>query len=475
MALALVTKGNTAADREPVRVLGLKVSEAIRAVKARDADEDERALYIRVLRHVRANDLWLLCDCRDEEDEERPVIVPRRVGHEDFRLANLPDPEVAHAEGCVFGPVADEDDEGKPASGGRAPRPVHDDRLDPFAPADRPEDEDRVMPTMPPRRIMGVSRGPRHRKLGGMLRLLMQTARLNRLDDIEALSPPRDGLAEIARAAEQFTIADGMPASAFLFTDPASWTEGEVVRRLEAAEPDWPRKAKPFAMLCWPALSMSDHAINPEHRYAGHVGVVSEVTHLAVGSNRISGPWLFLGIVARPPEGGRWACLQAFAQPVIAQEYPLPVDSHQERRAFAVLRSRVRQLERDPRLQQALGGPVRVELEKPLTTFLTEPESCLPDFLITVTPPGIEVGAAAGRRDGLARTRYIVEVMGFEDARYETRKARTHAAMRRLARLFRMDSRQFDNHFNHIHRQADRIAGDIANDLIRRWGAARPA
>ncbi|MCY4229874.1 MAG: hypothetical protein OXF26_03125 [Alphaproteobacteria bacterium] len=79
----------------------------------------------------------------------------------------------------------------------------------------------------------------------------------------------------------------------------------------------------------------------------------------------------------------------------------------------------------EPGLRQALGGAVRAELEKPHFRF--ETGGGLPDFLLTVTRghmPG-QSDRADGRYDGILR--YVIEVMGFDDAEYESGKVDMHA------------------------------------------------
>ena len=159
-------------------------------------------------------------------------------------------------------------------------------------------------------------------------------------------------------------------------------------------------------------------------------------------------------------------------QPIVAPECPVPVDSAQERRAFNALRRLVWALEDDARLRRALDGILQVELERPLTPFMTALGPCLPDFLVTVAPPVARDVAAAGRRDRRGRARYIVEVMGFDDMDYERKMAGTHARLRQIGRLLRMEATEFVSRYNGIEQQGGRIAQDIANDLLWRWGAA---
>jgi len=263
-----------------------------------------------------------------------------------------------------------------------------------------------------------------------------------------------------------------MRVSEFLFTDPASWTDGEVASRLEEAEPDWPKNKKPYAMLCWLVRDLNDDEINPANPQEGHVEVREGVKSPKVFLNRVPGPWLFLGIVARPEDGEPWECLAAWAQPIVAPECPVPVDSRQERRAFETLRRLAAFLEDGMSLRQALGAGVRVQLEKPLTPYETALGPCLPDFVLTVILPAATADGEPRPPDDGATARYIVEVMGSDDAGYEWRKAKTHARMRRIGRLFRMEAAEFDSRFNDIERQGGRIAHDIANDLVWRRGPA---
>ena len=190
------------------------------------------------------------------------------------------------------------------------------------------------------------------------------------------------------------------------------------------------------------------------------------------------GPWLFLGLVARSEDSRQWECLRARAQPVVSTLCPVPVDSHAERRALGTLRRLVRGLENAPGLPETLGGGVRAELEKPLFRFETAGGPCLPDFLLTVTRPGGRghmpgrpgPRGADGRYGPGGIARYVVEVMGFDDAEYEHGKADMHRRMRTLGRLFRMEAPQFDSPRNPLRRQRERIAADIRNDMLRRWG-----
>ena len=146
------------------------------------------------------------------------------------------------------------------------------------------------------------------------------------------------------------------------------------------------------------------------------------------------------------------------------------MDSHNERRALGALRSVIRSLENNADLANALGGAVRVDLQKPLFDIETVGGPCRPDFILTVIRPGGPGHDPAGGRHLLGDSaRYVIEVMGFDDPDYETGKAKTHRRMRNLGRLFPLDAAQFGSRRNNLQQQADRIARYIRNDLLLRW------
>ena len=470
MVLYLVEKLDGEDEYDWVQALEPEEEAALRTVKGGgEADEDMRALYPRTVGHARNNEYWFMCDCRFE-DGRGPVIVPRVDTPERIFLVNRPGASLPHARDCVFALTGDEED--RPAPRRWAPLPAHDYTFDPFAPARKKSRVDGPMETVTPRGVMGLPAGSRHRTAANMLRTLMQTAGLNTLDGAGRFSSPRVWLPEILRTAGQFFIADDVPASGFLFTDPASWADGEVARRLEEAEPGWQKYKKPYAMLCWLAHHLDDDEIHPANLQDGHVEVREGVKSPKVFLNREPGPWLFLGIVSRPEGNGPWECLTAWAQPIVAPEWPVPVDSGQERRAFETLHRLAAFLEDDMALRRALGAGVRVQLEKPLTNYERALGLCLPDFVLTVTlPPALANREPDHLVDG-ATVRYVVEVMGRDDPGYEGRKAKMHARMHRIGRPFRMEATEFDSRFDDIERQGERIAQDIANDLVWRWGPA---
>ena len=423
--------------------------------------------YFSLMQKLRRDRLRIECGCRPDKPGSLLLGTRRNRDGRTF-VVNLPKQDVAHAEDCVFRVE-------------RPPMPpiVHSDvfKLISRADADRGD----IDPDFPVhRKSRGLSQGQRPRTMRGILWTLMHTARLHRLAVADGFSSSRGWLAAIEKAAEQFYLPPEVPASEFLFTDPKSWNSGEVGRRLDAVGQDLPEFEEPFALLCWPALDVSEYEVNGRNTELGHMKARTPVVRPIIGDNPVRGPYLFLGAVERSEDGKRWECTKACAQPIVATECPIPVDSHYERRALGSLRSLVRNLEKSGKLKKTLGGAVRVELEKPLTRTEVAGGPCLPDFLITVTRPNayshLPQGSGHpkhhGRFNPRDRARYVVEVMGFDDEDYERDKEETHPRMKRIGRLFSMEGHQFNSAGNPLRRQRETITADIEDDLLERWTAS---
>ena len=466
MALRVTDPNGARADRE----LSPRLADALRTGKGDwdNASAPVRRAWRRTLRYLRRNGLRIRCDCRPEG----PEFVARRLGQRRYTTSNLPNADVQHAEDCVFrrGRVR----AGAWMPGGNA------DLLNPFARHERREDA--PDPDAAPRtywRPPGVSTGERPKTMLHVARKLLQTARLNTLAMADRHPEPADWLERIAGAARTLYVPPRIPASRFLFTDPESWRSGAVGRYLDAAGSNWPQVERPFAFLCWPADRVEGSEVFWTKPEEGRIEASDRVVSPSIGRNPVQGPYLFLGAVARSEDGTRWECAKACAQPIAAQDCPVPVDSGYERGAVGALRALVRALRDSSELKKALGGAVRVALEKPLTAFEVAGGPCLPDFLLTVTRPGayghLPGGPGdprhRGRYDPRDRARFIVEVMGFDDPQYEARKERTHARMTRIGPVLRMEGRVFGPDGGGAHRQARRIAEQIGMDLLRRWGA----
>ncbi len=154
------------------------------------------------------------------------------------------------------------------------------------------------------------------------------------------------------------------------------------------------------------------------------VDVVVGVGRPVIGRNPVPRPYLFLGAVGVLDLQIGYEYLEGYAQPIVASDYPVPVDSHYERQAFGTLRTTLRVL------PGAFPGG-EFEVEKPLFDIDTELGPCLPDFLIRA-------------RRGDDEMTFVVEVMEFERPDYLRGKELTHPRMETLGPLCTMQASAFD-------------------------------
>ena len=423
-------------------------------VKGRKAKPEARRIYDPLTEDIRDRNCWILCDCLPDEWEQ-PAIAPRRAPR-GMRLGNRPNADVPHDVNCVFRLREASQDTSRylfnPLTHGRqgAASGERDRRREPGGRGGR------SVPT--------VARN---------LKCLIREARLHTLAGAERFPSPADWLAELARAAAAFSVAPNVPASEVLFTDPASWRSGEFRERLDARAQKWPKGSPPCGFLCWVAHDVEDHEINGKSRGAGHVRVTSRVASPLVYDKRVVGPYLFLGALEQSADRSGWECCMAYAMPIAAPELPIPVESDYERQAVLSLPQLVRDLRSDTKLEEALGGVVGVELQKPLFETRVREGLCRPDVLLTVTRPGGPAPRVPDEPfDDGDKVRYVIEVMGSDDAQYERKKEKTHRRMKRLGRVIRLEGRQFGSAHSGLERQLERVAFRIANDLVRRWGGS---
>lgn len=375
---------------EPVGMLSPLEEAAVRAVRAGMPDAAARGINRRTLGRLRDDDRWLLCDCR-----EGAVIVPRRRDTKTITAVNRPD-----APGCEFALRNPGDD--ADAAALVAELFLAGERADP---GEIPDD--------------GIERpwtGGRATSLSQVLKTPMQAAGLNRFD-AGGLAAPADWVADYRRAAGERRVARRVKLSDILYTDPVEWEAEGTPERLDEMAERWRGHGEPFVLLSWLARDVAARGINAGPPEAGRVEVRSRVARPVVGRQRIDGPFLFFGMVARGLDGGGWACRAACVHPVLSEEIPMPVDSGVERRAIGALRGAVVDLARDAELRESLGGAPRVELEKPRFPFVVRGGPCLPDALVKVARPGGRDGSLSeGPFVDRDRARYAIEVMGFANA-----------------------------------------------------------
>ena len=445
-------------NTEPVGTLSPLAADALRAVRRGEADAAQREINRRTVGWLRGGNRWLLCDCRDGA-----VIAFRRQDTGAISAVNLPNADVPHAPGCPFG-LRDAGDD-VDAANLVAELFLPDGRAEP---GEGPGEG-------------GVERpwtGGRPSSLSQVLKTLMQAAGLNRFDGGAGPAAPEDWLERYRRAAEGLRVARRVPVPDILFTDPAKWAVDGTPERLDALAGRWPGRGRPFALLSWLARDVAARGINPKHPRRAGSRCIPGWRGRSSAEAASTGPSCSSAIVARGEGDGSWACRAACVHPIVSEEVPMPVDSGYERRALAALRCAASDLARDTALSAALGGAVRVELEKPLFPFIVRGGPCLPDALLTVTRPGGRGHVPAGP-DGPPgpfadrdTARYVIEVMGFADPAYERRKENTHARMRRIGRVIRMEARQFDSPWNDLESQTRLIARRIGKDLVWRWKPA---
>ena len=114
----------------------------------------------------------------------------------------------------------------------------------------------------------------------------------------------------------------------------------------------------------------------------------------------------------------------------------------------------------------------RIERERALEREQAERQRFLAMRQSMRLPAGTDGPLAQGPFEDRDTARYVIEVMGFADEAYERRKENTHARMRRIGRVIRMEGKQFDSPWNDLDTQTRKIARRIGKDLVGRWKAA---
>ena len=407
-------------DLSPAFALTDEQEQALRRVAGGDRCEDLQAAVLDMLVRAHTERLWLACDCRGEGGRP-PVNGPcRRLGR--FFWRRLPAPHVAHAEGCVYSRVSVLYKSRNPET--RAPVEPPDDRFFTVL-LNEPEELRIAEPdALPDRR--GAWHGNRPSKLRQRLFELLANAGLNRLPDAE-VENAKEWWSRIRQAAKGFEIAPDRPLSDLLFPWRRMWQMDRVDDSMRVAAKAWAEGHRPQGFVCGAVSGVDDHGVTGG-RKGTRLDVVARVARPVIGGNPVSPPYLFMGVVGLEEGAAAWACLRGHAQPIVAMNCPVPVESNLERQAFGTLRKTLRMLRRE-------FDSVTFSLEKPLFETDTEYGPCLPDFVIRAHPEGW---------DGKDSVGFMIEVMGFEDEDYRQRKEGTHRAMRSLGTLCTMEAGRFD-------------------------------
>ena len=406
-------------DLSPAVALDHEQEHALRRVADGDQDEDLQASVLDMLVRAHRERLWLACDCRGEGGRP-PVNGPcHRMGRYFWR--RLPAPHVAHAEGCVYSRVSVLHKNRNEET--RAPVEPPDDRFFTVL-LNEPEDLRLAEPDASPDRH-GARHGNRSPKLRQRLFELMASARLNRLPEAQAANAKEWGN-RIRQAARRYEIAPGRPLADLVFPYRRMWQMDRVDDRMQDLARTWPEGHRPQAFVCGAVWGVDDHGVTGAR--GTRLDVVSRVTRPVIRGSPVRPPYLFMGVVGLEDGAAAWACLSGHAQPIVAMNCPVPVESGAERQAFHTLRKTLGILQRE-------FGTVAFTLGKPLFETNTQYGPCIPDFIIRAHPEAWE---------GRDSVDFMIEVMGFEDEDYRARKEETHWAMRSLGTLCTMEAGKFD-------------------------------
>ena len=438
MALVLMDKR----DLSPVASLDAGEERALRAVVDGAGDEALTALALDVLNGARARGLWLGCDCRGENGR-RPPLVPCRNHRGTEFLRVLSGRHVPHDESCVFHRRRARRAAAHPWD--RAARKAPDGLFEVLR--DRTE-EQRVSRPGGRSGDEGERTDVRRPAMSQRLLMLLERAGLNRLPQAEAHGNEECWLEAIRQRAAEVEIAPGRPLADLWFPDIAMWNRRLVHARVRAAAREWPAGHKAQGFLCWVVWDVDAHGVGTRER-GNRVNVVAGVGRPVIGRNPVPRPYLFLGAVGVLDRQIGYECLEGYAQPIVASDCPVPVDSHYERQAFGTLRMTLKVL-------RGAFPDGEFEIEKPLFDIGTELGPCLPDFLVRA-------------RRGDDEMTFVVEVMGFERADYLRGKEVTHPRMETLGPLCTMQASAFGRPGEGVGAEGRKVTETIRAALRSRW------
>ena len=413
MTLDLVTKHGLSS----VETLTREQHEAIRQVASGVQNEGLKELVLAVMKRARTNNLWLGCDCRSEVGR-RPVVAPCRNDRGTDYWRVLTGRQLLHDQSCVF--YRSHVRRKKEDLWNRPARTVP---VGYFSVLRERPDDLQVSEQSKRAGTESVRGGGRRPALSQLLLMLLERADLNLLRSVDGFKQKRDWRRGIWGIMDNLKIAPGRPLRDLWFDHVRMWNGNLVFQRVRTAARDWPAGHKPQGFLCWVVRDMDDLGIGTTAN-GNRVDVVSGVGCPVIGGNRIKWPYLFLGAVGLPKGRSGYECLEGYAQPIVATDCLVPVDSNQERRAFGTLRTTLRIL-------KAEFPDAEFEIEKPVFEFETFDGPCLPDFLIRA-------------RRGEEVLQFVVEVMGFDRVEYALAKEVTHPRMRTLGTLCTMQATEFD-------------------------------
>lgn len=377
--------------------------------------ENERAAAMRLLMHLRDQEAWIACGCRDASVQPPPLMSPRlRQGN----IHLLRHGATQHNATCAFYVAKAEsesatDTEPRWKSEWLRLKPVSQTPSHPRPKSPKPSAE-----------------APRHTApaapaTAAVLHSILEAAGYNTIapDEVRtqrdkpAVSARRDAYAALDRLRDT-PIGGGLTwgnvACSFL---PSL---SPHLKQLEHLAPRFPVGTRPQGVFVGIVHEIVQASRN-EHTLVWRTGKDNErvatatvygPVHYSLATDARTGPfWVFAQLAQRPGEK-RFVPVSAYAQPCLSKSVLLPVDTPRERSTAELLLSQITYWARE----SALG--MAVQLEKPLHDEMApNGMACRPDFALWL-PNGKRVLIEAVSDDKLIE--YLKE------------KVRQHAAMRQL-------------------------------------------
>lgn len=397
---------------------------ALKRWYANEADDEDDAAALAVIRTAAARDGWIECDCID--GPVRPLMYPRRDEHV-YTLVRMTraadDPQArfdrpSHAENCPF--FAEKTFEGSATDKKFMLRPMPPKPTAYFDPlpalAENIADRSRKPPST------NSGRSDRPSALGIQLWRLLHAARQNVVAPLqlrpETTASITSHLRDLRLAARNFNVVRTTSLARLLSTWPADFFDARSrwQRNIQSV-PNWPASARPTGFMIIAAKLITDSKIYPL-ALPGFIEVVSRVRRPLRGDLKSCGPYLVLVNFDRgDDDDSPLRPVQAYAQPVHALDTMIPVESDFERDVLNLLLwAQLVFLKAAPRIE--------IRITKPLFALSTADGYCRPDFILDISV------------DGRHRRRLIIEALGFDTPEYEGQKAVTLPRMKLIGPLF---------------------------------------
>ena len=308
------------------------LAETLRIWYSGGGDHRDEEASLLLVRHARANHLWLACDCHGAQTKSAqptPMLTPALLSEADtYYLRRLTGRRRAeHRFDCAFFRE-------QAISGDRTDRAPTRNTPEgffavltpaPLALAQAPDDEMRARDS--------TSHGsPRLAKL--LWRLLELSGRTS----IPAIETGERSIAAefaaIRALAEQIPVAPGIPLARVLFTHPRDWTSKRVFAVLREVSKGWPKGHEPQAFMLIFAGSIHEHSIETSE---GLIDIATRVRHPGTRETPITGPDVTLVAIGNHPDVRGYVAQRAWAQPVQNGHRFIPVDSDFDRAIIEAL------------------------------------------------------------------------------------------------------------------------------------------